>query len=124
MNGRRAQRLLREEMGQRFYRLGQFLGCYLHEDWPEMHGTPSKAIDAAISEYPIKLLQQVRHEFALLLEETPNDVELRSKLGEGLGVRVHFKDPAEARAFAEQAEAKLMRSIKKHFDRNREGNQE
>jgi hypothetical protein len=112
---------MREEMEQRFYRLGQFLGCYLHQDWPEMHGTPGKAVDAAISEYPTELRQQVRHELTLLLEETADDIELRSKLNEGLGVCIHFKNPSEARAFAEDAAAKLMLSIKRHFDQSRKG---
>jgi hypothetical protein len=106
-------------MEQRFYRLGQFLGCYLHEDWPEMHGTPEKAVEAAISEYPIELRQQVRHELATLLEETTDDTQLRSRLNDGLGVCVYFKQPAEARTFAEEAEAKLMNSIKQHFEAKR-----
>ena len=119
MTGRRTR--LRDELERRFPQLRQFFSGCLHEDWPEMHGTPGKAVDWAISEYPIELRQQVRHELATLFEEAADDVDLRSKLGDGLGVCVHFKKPVEARAFAEQAEAKLMASIQRHFELKRRG---
>lgn len=109
--------MLREEMAQRFYRLGQFLGCYLHEDWPELHGTPERAVEKAIEEYPIELRQQVRRELHDVLSETAEDDKLRDVLNWGLGVNVHFKKPQEARTFAEDVETKLMRSITDHFDK-------
>ena len=121
MTGSRARRLLREEMERRYYRLRQFLACYLHEDWPEFYGSPQRAIDVAIAEYPIELRQQVRKELATLLDEAPDDVELREKLNNGLGVCVYFKEPGEARAFALDAEERLMTSIKKHFRPGDEG---
>ena len=120
MTGRRVR--LREEMERNFPRLSDFFGGFLHEDWPEMHGTPDKAVDQAIVEHPLDLQQQVRRELANLLEATTDDVDLRSKLNDGLGVCVYFRKPAEARAFAVMAEAKLMNSIKQHFEPNRKGN--
>ena len=56
-----------------------------------------------------------------LLDEAPDDVELREKLNNGLGVCVYFKEPGEARAFALDAEERLMTSIKKHFRPGDEG---
>lgn len=117
MTGRRAREILREEMDRRFYRLGQFLGCYLHEDRRELHGTPERAVEKAIEEYPIELRQQVRRELHDLLSETTEDDKLRDVLNWGLGVNVYFRKPEEARIFAENVEAKLMRSIKAHFNK-------
>ena len=110
-----ARRLLREQMDERFYRLGQFLGCYLHEDWPEDSGTPEAAVDKAISEYPVELLQQTRRELETVLKEFSDDTRLRAVLNNGLGVNVYFKRPAEARDFAELVEQKLMSAIRAHF---------
>jgi len=114
MAGKRARRIVREDMNQRFHRLGQFLGSYLHEDWPLLYGTPGQAIDKAIEEHPIELLQQVRRELQMVLAEEEDD-KLREILNLGLGVYVSFKTPNEARAFAEDVAAKLMTSIKGHF---------
>ena len=119
MTGRRARRLLWEDMETRFYRLQQFLGSYLHEDWPIHHGTPEKAVEDAISEHPVELLQQVRRELRTVMLECPDDAELLGVLNDGLGVNVYFKKPAEARAFAEDVEEKLLASIKSHFEYDR-----
>ena len=107
-------------MDQRFYRLGQFLGCYLHEDWPHLYGTPEKAVEKAIEEYPIELRQQVRRELQAVLSEATEDDKLRDVLNLGLGVNVHFQKSEEARTFAEDVEARLIRSIKQHFDQPRD----
>lgn len=120
MTGRRARQMLREDMDRRFYRLGQFLGGYLHEDWPHFYRTPERAVDKAIEEYPIELRQEVRRELRALLSEVTEDEKLRDVLDSGLGVNVHFKKPEEARAFAEDVEARLMRSIKEHFGEARD----
>lgn len=120
MTGRRTRRLLREDMDRRFYRLGQFLGGYLHVDWRELYGTPEGAVEKAIEEYPIELRQQVRRELNAVLAEATEDDKLRDVLNSGLGVKVHFKKPQEARAFAVDVEARLMRSIKDHFDEARD----
>ena len=67
MTGKRTRKLLREDMDQRFYRLGQFLGGYLHHDWPHFHGSPECAVNQAIDGYPIELRQQVRRELQAML---------------------------------------------------------
>ena len=84
-----------------------------------MHGTPEAAVDTAIAEYPTDLLQQTRRELAAMLAETPDDTRLRKVLNGGLDVNVYFKKPAEARAFAELVERKLMAAIKTRFDGSR-----
>jgi hypothetical protein len=119
MTGRRARSLVREEMERRYYRLGQFLGGYLHEDRSFFYGTPEQAIDPAISEYPVHLRQQVRRELAELLAGTDDDCRLRTLLNDGLGVNLYFKKPREARAFAEEVEQKLLLSIRSHFELGR-----
>lgn len=120
MTGRRARQMLREDMDRRFYRLGLFLGGYLHQDWPRLYGTPEMAVQKAIEEYPIELRQQVRRELHAVLSEATEDDKLRDVLNWGLGVNVHFKKPEEARAFAEDVEAKLMESIEQHFEEARD----
>ena len=102
-------------MDRRFFRLQQFLGGYLNEGWPYVHGTPERAVETAIDECPIELRQQVRRELHAVLSEVTDDKEFLEVLNLGLGVNVHFKRPEEARTFAEGVEAKLMRSIKEHF---------
>ncbi len=99
--------------------LQQFLGGYLHEDWPEESGTPQAAVDAAIADYPLELRQQVRRELAALLRSTNEDTSLRRVLNDGLGVNVYFRKPVEARAFAEAVERKLLESIKTEYEDRR-----
>lgn len=105
----------REEVECLYPTLAQFLGGYLHEDWPIFSGSPENAVDQAIAEYPVEDRQQVCRELAGLLEGSDDDVRLRDVLNDGLGVNVYFKKPAEARAFAEEIERKLLTSIKAHF---------
>ena len=81
-----------------------------------MYGSPQAAVDAAIAEYPIDLVQLTRRELATVLAETPDNKQLRDVLNDGLGVTVYFKEPGEARTFAVEVEAKLMAAIKKHFE--------
>lgn len=118
--GQRAKKLMREEMGRRFYRLGQFLGGYLHQDWSVDHETPEKAVDYAIEEYPIEWRQEVRQQLAALLMETSSDPELCDILNDGLNVCVYFRNPIDGRIFAEDIERKLMESIKAHFEREKD----
>ncbi len=64
--------------------------------------------------------REVRRELRALLSEVTEDERLRDVLDLGLGLNVHFKKPEDARAFAEDIEARLMRSIKEHFDEARD----
>ena len=106
---------LRLETEARYPLLSQFLGCYLHEDWDIFSGTPEKAVDQAIAESGVSIRQRVRGELIDLLEGCDDDVRLRRIINDGLGVNLWFKQPGEARAFAEQVERKLLLSIKSHF---------
>jgi rhamnose utilization protein RhaD (predicted bifunctional aldolase and dehydrogenase) len=92
--------------------LCQFFGCYLHEDWPLDSGTPEKAVDQAIADYPLNYRQQVRRELNSFLERHEDDTRFRAILNEGLGVNVLFKKAAEARLFAQEVERRLLDSIK------------
>jgi hypothetical protein len=111
MKGERNRRRLHEEVEKRFYPLGQFLGGHLHQDWPKLHGTPEQAVGKAIEEYPVELRQELRRKMAALLMELTDDWQLRDALNRALGVNVHFKTPAAARAFALDVEARLIASL-------------
>ncbi|MEA3011738.1 MAG: CdiI immunity protein [Sphingomonadales bacterium] len=117
MNGRRAR--LQDEMERRYHRLRQFLPCYFHEDRDLLYGSVEDALATAIAEQPVALRQQVRRELAALLEEHADDAMLRQALNDGLGVNLHFRKPAEARAFAEMVDRDLLASIKAHFEDRR-----
>jgi len=105
----------RDEARSLYPTLAQFLGGYLHEDWPIFSGSPENAVVQAIAEYALERRQQARRELVMLLEGSDDDAALRAVLNDGLGVNVHFKKPAAARAFAEEIERKLLRSIKSRF---------
>jgi CdiI immunity protein len=124
MTGQRARRLLGDEARRRYWRLSQFLGSYLHEDWPIHYGTPEAAVDAAIAEYPVELRQVVRQQLNAVLVENEDDVALERLLDSGFGVNVRFKHASEARAFAEDVERRLLVSIKEHFDGQRSGSRD
>lgn len=104
------------EMEALYPTLQQFFGCYLHED---RCATPQQAVDAAIADYPLPHRQCVRRELADLLGSTQDDTRLRRVLNDGLGVNVFFRKPGEARAFAEEAQRKLLQSIKTEYEDRR-----
>jgi hypothetical protein len=108
-----------DEAEARYPMLQQFFGCYLHEDWPEESGTPQAAVNAAIAGYPLEMRRQARRELEALLRSTDDDSTLRRVLNDGLGVNVYFRESGEARAFAEEAERKLLDSIQGEFERRR-----
>ncbi len=118
MTGRRARQLLREDMEARFHRLGQFFGCYFHEDRAIFHGSPEQALDAAIADHPVALRQEARRQLRALMAEFPDDASLRRVLNDGLDVNLHFEQPAEARAFAEMVDRELLESIRTQFEKN------
>lgn len=107
---------LHKEVEARWPLLAQFLGGYLHEDWTFENETPQGAVEQAISAYPVEMRQQVRRELVDLLSRTDDDTRLRRMLNDGLGVNVYFREPSEARAFAEDVERSLLASIKAAFD--------
>jgi hypothetical protein len=103
---------VRAETEARYATLRQFLACYLHEDCLPDYGSPQQAVDAAIVEYGPAARQQVLRELIALLSSTDDDTRLRRFLNDGLGVNVSFRKPAEARAFAQEVERKLLASMK------------
>jgi rhamnose utilization protein RhaD (predicted bifunctional aldolase and dehydrogenase) len=102
----------RDQARELYPALWQFFGCYLHEDWPLDSGTPEKAVDQAIAEYPLNYRQQVRRELNNFLDRHEDDTYLRAILNQGLGVNVLFKEAADARLFAQEVERKLLDSIR------------
>jgi CdiI immunity protein len=115
MTGKRAREIFREDVRARYPQLSPFLEGYLNEFWPELHGSPENAVNAAISEHSVLAWKQVRRELKALLSEIADDSQLRAILNDGIGVNVYFKGADEARSFAERVERTLLRSINDHF---------
>ncbi len=109
---------MREATRARYPALDECLGFYLGEDWPEYSVTPEMAVDNAIAEYPINILQQARRELAALLDSCDDDDRLRDILNNGLGVNVRFRMPAEARSFAVEVERRLLAAIQAYYRRH------
>ena len=102
----------RDEARERYPALAQFFGAYLHQDWPRESGTPGRAVAQAIADFPLEYRQQIRRELKNFLADNEDDSRLRAVLNDGLGVNVYFRKPAEARAFALDAEQKLLESVR------------
>ena len=109
----------REPAYELYPALAQFFGFYLGEDWREHSVTPEMAVDNAIADFPVDVLQQARRELAALLDSCGEDSRLRDVLNDGLGVNVRFRIPAEARSFAVNAERRLLAAIQAHYRKHR-----
>lgn len=101
----------REIAERRYPLLHRFLGGYLHQGWPELHGSAEGAIADAIADYSDDLRSKVRDELAGLATEVSDDTDLRAALNDGFDVCVHFPKPRAARAFVEMAMGKLDHSL-------------
>ena len=111
----RRRRELKQEAEDRWPNLYQFIGCYLHEDWPEMYGTPTQAISAAVSEFPLELRQQVLREWRNWNATVGAVDDIRSLLDNGLGACVYFETPLEARNFMNSVYDRLIESVRKDY---------
>jgi hypothetical protein len=114
----RRRRELNQEAKERWPTLYQFIGGYLHEDWPEMYGTPADAVGVAISEYPLELQQQVLREWRDWNSSVGAVDDIRSLLGDGLGACVHFKTQLEARHFMNSVYDRLIESVRRQYDKD------
>ena len=92
--------------------LFQFLGCYLHQDWPEESGTPEAAVDLAVAETQHEELKLVATEWWNwnATEGAQNDP--RMAVNDGFGVEVVFKKPEKARQFMNMVYDKLIVAIR------------
>ncbi|HEX8526790.1 contact-dependent growth inhibition system immunity protein [Allosphingosinicella sp.] len=103
---------LRDEMEGRYPLLHQFFACYLNQDWPIESATPEAAFDLGIAGSSLQRRCEIRRELeALLSQFEGDDPRLRKALNDGLGINVGFRKPASARAFVEEAQRRLVRSI-------------
>lgn len=114
---KRRHRLLADKVQRRYPRLYQFLACYYHQDFFEMHGGVDEALAAAIADHSVDARQQVRRELQAAMAEYPDPAELAEVLWVGLGVNFHSTERGWARTFAEKADRELLASIKGHFGR-------
>lgn len=106
----------RRRAEERWPTLCQFLAAYCHEDWPDFHGTPEGAIDAAIADYPFEGRQTVLREWRDWngVEGTQHDP--RAAVNEGLGVEMMFYQPEAARAFMNMVYDKLILSVRQETE--------
>lgn len=100
------------EARERWPVLYQFLGAYCHQDWPEEHGTPEDAVNAAIADYPLEMRQQVVREWREWNAAAGAVDDVRKMVNEGLGVEVWFEKPSDGRDFMNEVGVKLIASIR------------
>lgn len=73
-----------QSMNDNFPNLGEFLGCYFHQDWPCDDESAIAVIERYLSEWPRDEVLAVIEEIGQLLEEVRNEADLRAavlKLG-------------------------------------------
>lgn len=71
-------------MTDKFPNLGEFLGCYFHQDWTCDDESAIAVVDRYLREWPNEEVQAAVKEIRQLLEEAENEAELRAavlKLG-------------------------------------------
>jgi len=108
----RKSREVRLETEERWPTLYQFLAGYLHQDWGIDHGSPAGAVDAAIVDYPLSRRQQLLREWRIWNGDKGAAFDPRLAVNEGLGVNVHFEEPADARQFMNMVYEKLIASVR------------
>jgi len=62
---------------KKFYALGQVLGCYFHQDWPEEFATEELALSAILKAEPKDCLVRAAMEIDAILAAEMNDDELK-----------------------------------------------
>jgi len=101
------------EAEERWPALQQFMGCYLHQDWPDDHGSPDNAIEAAIDENPLDVRKAVTRDWWNWNATLGAQYDPRAAINEGLGVEVVFESANEARKFMNSVYDKLVVSIRR-----------
>jgi len=92
--------------------LCQFLGCYLHQDWPINGGTPEEAIDTAIADWDLAGRRKVLREWREWNRLRGGQTDGAASVNDGLGVEVSFVDEDEARQFMNMVYDKLIASVR------------
>jgi len=70
---------------KKFDALGQLLGCYFHQDWPEEFATEELALSAILKAEPKDYLLRAAMEIDAILAAEMNDDELKVFMVEVLG---------------------------------------
>ena len=97
---------------ERWPDLQQFLGCYLHQDWPTDYGSPEAAVDAAIAEYDLPARQAVAREWWDWNATGGAVHDARDQIEHGFGVCVWFETPAAARQFMNLVHDRLIIAVR------------
>jgi hypothetical protein len=100
------------EAQERWPNLFQFLGGYLHQDWPEHSGTPEKAIEDAINGWDLPGRRLVLKEWRDWNSVRGCRRDVAACVNDGLGVEVYFSSEVEARKFMNLVHDKLITSVR------------
>ena len=113
----RRTRERRLEAEERWPELCRFLGGYLHEDWPEMYGSISNAVDVGVREWHLAGRQAVLREWRDWNSSVGWTNEVVAFLQDGIGVNVHFNSDVEARQLMNAVYDKLIVSVRRETSR-------
>ena len=105
----RERRLQAEERWPHLY---QFLGSYLHEDWPIHSGTPEQAVEQAVAAWDLEGRRLVLREWRDWNATLGWKEDVVSSLGDGFGVSVYFRTAEEARKFMNHVYDRLIQSVR------------
>jgi hypothetical protein len=108
----RKSRERRLEALERWPSLVQFLGGYLHQDWPEKSGAIERAIDVAIAGWDLEGRQLVLKEWRDWNNVRGCRTDIAASVNDGLGVEVHFATEVAARQFMNLVYDKLIVSVR------------
>ena len=89
--------------------LWQFLGAYLHQDWPEVHGTVEQALEDFISEDPA-LARGLPSEVAALLASEPSEAELEQRMNDLGSCYVPAREEGGYRGWLEEISRRVRAS--------------
>ena len=65
--------------------LGQLLGCYFHQDWPEEFSSDTAALQAIVKNEPKSQLMAAATEIGVLLEAGLSETELKGIIADPIG---------------------------------------
>lgn len=109
----RKTRDMRLQAEERWPTLFQFLGCYCHEDAPEMRGSVLQGIDKGVADYSLERRKEVLVELRDWMGTVAAKDDIRDLLNDGMGVNEFFEQPIDARNFVNSVHDKLRVSIRR-----------
>jgi hypothetical protein len=108
----RATRERSLEAQERWPNLFQFLGGYLHQDWPIHSASPEQAVEQAVADWTLDGRQLVLKEWRDWNNVRGCRRDVAAFVNDGLGVNVHFASDLEARQFMNLVYDMLIVSVR------------